>query len=54
MISVAKSVGTFNAVGSHLFHSRFVDPIQPEFDWRFIRHGSTAAKLYVVNTTSHG
>lgn len=54
MNSVAQSVGTFKVDGSHLFRRRFVDPTQPEFDWRFVGYGSTATKLFVFNTISHG
>lgn len=54
MNSVAQSVGTWKADGSHMFGSSFVDPTQPEFDWRFASFRSTTTKLFVVNTTSHG
>jgi len=52
--TAAISVGAWKADGSHLFDSRFVDPTQPEFEWRFVSYGSTATRLFVFNTTSHG
>ena len=54
MNSVARTVGTWKADGSHLFGSSFVDPTQPEFDWRFHSDGITTTQLFVVNTAMTG